>query len=232
MIIQRSNVTRFVGFLFVSIIASSYGIAFAAGEVSRSANPVFPKYIFLFIGDGMGPVQRIATEQFVRNVPKNSRYYRSEGLIMNSLPIRGTTDTRSFDEPITDSAAAATAMACGVKTRNGAIGMDASNKPVENLSAIAAGMGKKVGIITSVAINGATPASFYAHIASRYHYNAIAKQIPASGVDFFGGGALTWDTKKAPVETIYQALADAGYRVAACFAQAQPEGFCVVCKER
>ncbi len=204
-----------LGVILFSIVTSPFcGAVFADGEAALSANQSSPKYIFLFIGDGMGGFQRIAAEQFVKGVPADSQFSRPDGLIINSLPVRGITGTNSVGNNLTDSAAAGTALACGVKTRNGWLGVDPFGKPVENLSTVAANNGKKVGIITSVMINHATPAAFFAHEPGRSHYNEIASQMPNSGVDFFAGGGLSWDGKKVPDEKMYQSLTDAGYTVA------------------
>src|SRR5690606_29878602 len=74
-----------------------------------------PRYVFLFIGDGMGPAQRQTAEAAAQAV-------HGEGLLMENFPVKGQIQTRSADAKVTDSAAAATALAAGVKTNNGMIG--------------------------------------------------------------------------------------------------------------
>ena len=99
-----------------------------------------PKYVFLFIGDGMSTPQRMIAEEFSRKVGNGS-------LAMNTLPYQATTRTCSANSLVTDSAAAATAIACGVKTYNHAIGVDAKAKPAESCAEVAKKAGKKVGIV-------------------------------------------------------------------------------------
>ena len=137
------------------------------------------KYVFLFIGDGMGQAQRMAAEQF-SNRP----------LAMNHMRHQGITTTHAANRFITGSAAAATAIACGQKTRIGMIGLDPQRRPVKSIAEMAKENGMKVGIVSSVSIDHATPAAFYAHVDSRRRYADIAQALIESGFDFFGGGGL------------------------------------------
>ena len=141
-----------------------------------------PKYVFLFIGDGMSIPQRMMTDEFLRKTS-------GHGLLINQLPVQAVTTTASATSFITDSAAAATAIACGEKTANGRIGMDTTGKrKLESVAEVAEKSGKKVGIITTVTINHATPAGFYAKNVSRGNYYQIALDLVDSGFDFFCGG--------------------------------------------
>jgi alkaline phosphatase len=142
-----------------------------------------PKYVFLFIGDGMGTAQRMAAEEYLKSQGK-------DGLLMNTFPAFGMVTTYQNDRFITDSAAAGTALATGVKTNGGYIGVDPNFTPVENMAEKAKKKGLKVGIVTSVTINHATPASFYAHQKSRNMYYEIGLDLANSGFDYFGGGGL------------------------------------------
>lgn len=143
------------------------------------------KFIFLFIGDGMGMPQRIAAEQ-----------YTGKKLLINSFPAQGITTTHAADRFITGSAASATAMASGVKTNIGVVGMDPALKPVKSLAEMAKEKGMKVGIVSSVSIDHATPAAFYAHVPKRSQYYDIDVAIANSGFDYFGGGGLKDVTNK------------------------------------
>ncbi|NWH05382.1 alkaline phosphatase [Desulfobacter latus] len=143
------------------------------------------KYVFLFIGDGMGMPQRIAAEQ-----------YTGKKLLMNSFPAQGITTTHAADRFITGSAASATAMASGTKTNIGVIGMDPALRPVKTLAELAKEKGMKVGIVSSVSIDHATPAAFYAHVPRRSQYYDIDVAIANSGFDYFGGGGLKDVTNK------------------------------------
>lgn len=142
-----------------------------------------PKYIFLFIGDGMSVPQRMVAEEFA----KKSGY---GPLAMNILPYQASTRTHSSASLITDSAAAATAMACGEKTKNGALGVKSDGARVESVAELAKKRGMKVGILTTVTINHATPAGFYAHRTSRSDGYGAGLDLVSSGFDHFSGGGL------------------------------------------
>ena len=191
-------------FAFCAVFAmaiSSYAAAV------KEAAPV--KYVFLFIGDGMSIPQRMMTEEFLRLGGKG-------GLLINELPNNAITYTRSADSFITDSAAAGTAIACGEKTNNGMLGIAPDGKRLESTAELAKKNGKKVGIITSVTINHATPAAFYAHNDSRGNYYKIALDMIASNFDFFGGGGIG-DSDKGESSrykgNAYDLAKEAGYRV-------------------
>ena len=168
-------------------------LAAVAAAVSLGASAASPKYVFLFIGDGMSVPQRMIADEFSRKAGRGP-------LAMNSMPYTATTRTCSSNSLVTDSAAAATAIACGVKTYNGASGVDADGKPVESCAVAARKAGKKVGIASTVTITHATPAGFYAHRKNRGETYGIAIDLADSGFDFFAGGGLDWryNDKDAP----------------------------------
>lgn len=176
-----------------------------------AAEPPKPKYVFLFIGDGMSIPQRMVTEQF-------SKLTRGKGLAINNMGCQGVTTTSSADSFITDSAASGTAIACGEKTNNGRIGMDAEGtRRLESTAEVAKAAGKKVGIVTSVTINHATPASFYGHNVSRVNYYQLGLDLIASDFDYFGGGGVAQNNKQDdPMYKgdIYELAKEAGYTVA------------------
>jgi alkaline phosphatase len=152
------------------------------------------KYIFLFIGDGMGMAHVNAAEAFVaagkNNITMNT-------LNMSGFEVQSFMTTYSQDRFITGSAASGTAIATGHKTTTGTISMDSDHKKnYKTIAEKAKDNGYKVGILTSVPINHATPAVFYAHVPVRHNYYSIGKQLPLSGFDFFGGGAFQDPTGK------------------------------------
>ena len=169
-----------------------------------------PKYVFLFIGDGMSTPQRMIADEFSRSIGNGQ-------LAINTLPQHATTRTRSANSLVTDSAAAATAIACGERTINGRLGISADGKrKLVSLAEVARDKGKKIGIITSVTINHATPAGFYAHRQSRSEMYAIGLDLIASKFDYFGGGGVAkYDDRKSPLYkgSIYDLAAQAGYKV-------------------
>lgn len=142
---------------------------------------VRPRRVVLFIGDGMGISQitlgRLAAERSVRPYA------------FDRFSTIGLASTRSLDCPVTDSAAAATALSSGFKTRNGAIGVDGAERSRRTLLELARTAGLATGLVTTTRITHATPAGFAAHVPRRDLEDAIAEQLATSGVDvLFGGG--------------------------------------------
>lgn len=172
-----------------------------------------PKYVFYFIGDGMAINHVMGAQYFLGQ--QHSRQGMTP-LCFTGFPYMGVATTFSADSDVTDSAASGTALACGEKTVNGTVGM-AANKvtSLRSIAALAKEQGKRVGIATSVTLNHATPAAFYAHQASRNDYYEIGVELAQSGYDFFGGGDfeenINKDDKNAP--ELYDVAKDAGYRI-------------------
>lgn len=169
-----------------------------------------PKYVFLFIGDGMASPQRMVADEFARHAG-HAR------LVINQMPYHGTTRTGSTNSLVTDSAASGTAIACGEKTYNGAIGVAVDGKRrLVSVAEIAKQTGKKVGIITTVTINHATPAAFYAHRPQRSQYYEIGLDLIASQFDFFAGAGVEQQNHKkssAYRGDICELAEKAGYKV-------------------
>ena len=171
-----------------------------------------PKYVFLFIGDGMAANHRIMTDKYSRKIGRGP-------LAMDQLTVKGLTTTLSADKLVTDSAAAATALACGVKTKNCMLGCNAKGKYVSSCATLAKKSGKKVGIITTVTTTHATPGGFYARAVSRGKNYRVAADLVNSGFDFFAGGGLDrkYDDRKAPeykkYGNLYEYAKKKGYNV-------------------
>jgi len=168
------------------------------------------KYVFLFIGDGMGLAQRTAGELYQAALLGEEATAWRTRLAMNRLSVAGMTTTYSRNQVITDSAAAGTALACGLKTDNGALGM-VDGRPVGTIAEVAQRSGMRVGIITSVSIDHATPACFYAHQPSRSNYYDIAMELPASGFDYFAGAKLIGEKPDGDGPVPYDVAREAGY---------------------
>ena len=178
---------KFKKFLLAAVASAAAVFSFC-GQAQAEEPEVKPvKYVFLFIGDGMATPQRMVTDFYLKEMT-------GEGLCMNSFPVQGYTTTYSADSLITDSAASATAMATGVKTYSGAIGMDINKEPVESVSEVAHKSGKKIGIVTTTSMNHATPGGFYSHQKNRGEYYKIAGDMINSGFEFFAGGGI-YDNK-------------------------------------
>lgn len=155
-----------------------------------------PKYIFYFIGDGMGmgPVMSAAT--YNRVVLGNDRLP-----LMMTFPVAGQVMTYSASSPVTDSAAAGTALATGTKTKNGMIGMNPDTIAVSSVADFLIENGYGIGLVTNVAPDDATPSVFYAHVPSRYMRTDIDRQFAAGKVDFLAGSALTGLTNSDGTDT-------------------------------
>lgn len=184
-------------------VTLSFGIsigAIGAIEVSATGTPDAPKNIIFMIGDGMGPNQvGMAHDHIGRD------------LYMETMPYRGTSETSNSSGQVTDSAAGATALACGIKTRNERIGMTASTStdpiPVPNIREYFADMGKKTGLVSTVSITDATPAAFGAHNISRANQTQIAAEYIEREIDIImGGGGSNFST-----ELRNTAINDKGY---------------------
>jgi alkaline phosphatase len=150
------------------------------------------KYIFLFIGDGMGVAQRNAAEMYLSGMRKiqGDKEEREFQLVMNSLPVLGFIRTNSLSG-VTDSAAAGTALATGRKVKNGVIAMNPDTG--ENFISVAEAVhrrGMKVGIVTSAFLQDATPAVFYGHASKRTERYKLGLQLADSGFEYFGGAGF------------------------------------------
>lgn len=141
------------------------------------------KYIFYFIGDGMGLGHVNATEAYNRDVLKSE-----QPLLMMTFPVASQARSYSASSPITDSAAAGTALSTGYKTKNSMIGMDPDSIPVNSIAVDFMKAGYAVGVGTTVQADDATPAAWYAHSENRSMKETIAPQAAGSGLSFLAGG--------------------------------------------
>jgi alkaline phosphatase len=178
-------------------------VAFAAGNA---------KYVFLFIGDGMATPQIAAAEAFLGEATENVDVQQ---LNFTQFPIQAMTTTYAADRFITGSAAAGTALACGYKTNIGVISMD-PGKTVEykTIAEMAKEAGMKIGIVSSVDIDHATPAAFYAHAPSRSQYYEIGLQMVSSNFDYFGGGRVRLSKTPEGEPTVLEVMAENGWTIA------------------
>jgi alkaline phosphatase len=138
------------------------------------------KNVVLFIGDGMGAEHVKAASWLAAGEPGR--------LTMDAMATSGRISTRSLDNPVTDSAASATAMASGVITNNGVIGLDEWLEPVPTILETAMAAGKSVGLVTTSQMTHATPAAFAAHVEHRRMVTEIAGQMLLARPDVMLGG--------------------------------------------
>lgn len=154
---RRITVVRALYFCVALLVLTS-AIGLAQGPV---------KSAILMIGDGMGPLQvRMASE------------YLGTPLLMETLPVKAAISTESAGGAVTDSAAAATALATGHKTNNGMIGVTPDGQPKKTILEAAREQGKATGTITTTNPGHATPGGFVAHVRSR----SLDQEIVAQGM--------------------------------------------------
>ncbi|MDR1552260.1 MAG: alkaline phosphatase [Prevotellaceae bacterium] len=170
------------------------------------------KYIFLFIGDGMGISHVTLTEAYLADKAKK---IGSEYLSFSKFPYTGFATTYSASHFTTCSSAAGTAFATGYKTKNHMLGIapDSVTK-FKSISYKLKEKGLKIGVSSNVGINHATPASFYANNVSRTAYYEIGLQLWQSGFDFFGGGSFLQDKGKTKdLQSLEEITINNGYVV-------------------
>lgn len=161
-----------------------------------------PKNIIFLVGDGMGLSQVSSSIFYNTNKPNFERFSTI-----------GLSKTSSSSDLITDSAAGATAFSIGLKTYNGAIGVNKDTIAVETISEKLSKRGFGIGLISTSSIVHATPASFFAHSKSRRLYDDIAAFLPTSNVDFFAGGGLKFFNKRKDGKNLIEALRKNGYDI-------------------
>lgn len=168
------------------------------------------KYIFFFIGDGMGINQIQMTELYSAELQGNIGV---APLLFTQFPIATIATTYSATNGVTDSAASGTALATGVKTRNGCIGvMKDKITSLKSIAVRAREAGCKVGVASSVAINHATPAAFYAHNENRKNYNEIGHDLVVAGFDFYAGADF-WSVTPQDSIGLYELACNNGYTI-------------------
>lgn len=190
-------------------------VAVAVGMLcSQCGKQPKAKYVFYFIGDGMGVNQVVGTEMYLAE--KEGKIGITP-LSFSQFPVASIATTYSEYNSVTCSAAGGTALATGFKTKNNTIGMDGTHEqPLYSVAVRAKDAGKKVGILTSVSIDHATPACFYAHQPDRNMYYQIGTDAAKAGFDFYGGAGFLKpvNAKDSTAVNLFTILQDSGYILA------------------
>ena len=228
-------------FLKAGAFASAAGMLAAAPAAANAAAPnaakaaeeengllgVFggrPKYVFLFIGDGMGTAQ-IQSARFYKGTVENNGAVVEGELSFTQFPEVGSVTTYDSTSFCPDSASTATSIATGHKTESGVINMCPWTRdvPYETIAEkLHAQKNYKVGVVSSVNIDHATPAAFYAHQASRNDYYEIGLELVDSGFEYFAGGGLLKPTgAEGDQADLYTLAEEAGYNVVKTQAEAE-----------
>lgn len=169
-----------------------------------------PKYIFYFIGDGMGLGHITIAEEYNRTVLNNE-----EHLTMLQFPVTSIAASYSADRHITDSAAAGTALSTGKKTKNGMLGTTPDSLPAYSVAKSLKEAGYGVAIATTVTLNDATPGAFYGHAPYRKMYYEIGRGIVDSNYDLYAGYTLLGNKDKEGKDTgLYDYIKKSGYAMA------------------
>ena len=200
-----------------------------------------PKYVFLFIGDGMSYPQfqaaadylgAVADPDYMQAVPSIKKFEDRNGAVLDgpvtlnfmNFPVAGSAITYDSCSFAPDSASTATSISTGHKTYSGMINTDETGTVAyETISEkLHAQKGWRIGIISSVNLNHATPAAFYAHNANRNNYYEIGEELVASGFEYFAGGGLKKPTgNDKDKESLYDLAKKAGYKVTTTQAEAE-----------
>ena len=170
-----------------------------------------PKYVFYFIGDGMGPSHVLGTEYYLGEL--EGVIGRPKKLGFTQFPFSAFVSTFSKSNGVTDSAASGTALATGSKTKNGYLGVEIDTTIVYSVAHAAKQAGYAVGVSTTVGINHATPGAFYAHQPGRSRYYEIGKDMLTADYDFYAGGDLIVN-KSEQRDEIYEKAKAQGYTIA------------------
>lgn len=175
---------EFFSRIIAAILAFFAAITAFFGYTPKTEEPEI-KNVIVMIGDGMG-----------ENHLEKTKQERQTELVMDTLPVKGYATTYCANKPVTDSAAAATALACGVKTKKGMVGWYwfeqegaewAENTHPMNITELCMENGMKTGIVTTDYTSGATPSGFSVHTESRDNTEDILAQQLASGIDLIWG---------------------------------------------
>ena len=186
-----------------------FAVLAIAVQAPSAQAPDRPRNVVLMIADGFGPAS-VTLGAAAKGAP----------LAFDSVLV-GSVETSAADSRVTDSAAGATAYACGIKTYNGAIAVDPEGAPCRTVLEAAEARGMATGLVATSRITHATPASFATHVASRSEEAEIARQLAGSGVDLILGGGRRYftrppagDSLTADVRPLTEVMAADGWAVA------------------
>ncbi|MCC8051481.1 MAG: alkaline phosphatase [Clostridiales bacterium] len=209
------------------LLAAGMTASLAAPCVQAEEATTTPKYVFLFIGDGMTYSQFQLASSYLGAMEDDTDDDILDGNVaLNFMEFDYTGSATTYDSSsfCPDSASTATSIASGFKTYSGIINMDESTTTSYTTVAeqLRDELGYKIGVISSVNLNHATPAAFYAHQASRNNYYEIGLELIDSGYDYFAGGGLLKPTgSDGDQADLYELAAEAGYNVVRTQAEAE-----------
>lgn len=202
-----------------------------AAEIAADGTTA-PKYVFLFVGDGMSYPQIQSTSDLLGALNDEDYFMAqpslddNQGAVLDgpeylnfmNFEAAGSAVTYDSNSFAPDSASTATSISTGEKTYSGTINVDITGtETFETITEkVHEQLGMKVGIISSVNLNHATPAAFYAHQESRNNYYEIGEELVNSGFEYFAGGGLkkvNGNDDANPQPNLYDLATEAGYKV-------------------
>ena len=192
-------------------------LAVALSALAMAEDTAAPKYVFMFIGDGMGNPQVTATQYYLGSIENpDSASPVPADLSFTSFPYLGMMTTYNASSFCPDSASTATSMVTGEKTFTGVINYDTNlETPLKLITEYAKEAGKKVGVITSVSLDNATPAAYYAKVPSREQYYEIAVQgLTGTTLDYLAGGSFLLPDGDGTQENLFDLAAQNGWTLA------------------
>jgi len=158
--------------------------------------------IILMIGDGMGLTQI-----------SSGMYSNNNSTALENFQYVGLSKTHSYDNLVTDSAAAGTAMSSGEKTQNKVLGLDYEGNPIKSILSICQNKGYSSALVATSNILHATPAAFFANIDYRYNYEPIAVQMTKSGVNYFVGGGEKYFNSREDKRNLINEMTENDYEI-------------------
>ena len=196
-------------FFYYLAVVALLGLAASCARQENQA-----KYVFYFIGDGMGFTHVAAAEAYLA---QERGVIGMDPLCFTQFPVLGEAVTCSANSIITDSSAAGTALSTGEKTNNRmlAVAPDSTTQ-LKSISYKIHDAGYSVGVMSTTPINHATPAAFFGHNVKRGNYYEIGQELPSTGFEFFAGGGLYHPKGKDGDEevSLYDMIAEGGYTLA------------------
>ena len=235
---MRKNVKKVSALLLSGLLMMNLA---ACGSKETVENEVkTPKYVFMFIGDGMSYPQIQSTSDYLGALNDEDYFMAQPSLDDNqgatldgpeylnfmNFETAGSAVTYDSNSFAPDSASTATSLSTGNKTYSGTINVDETGtKTYETITEkVHEQLGMKVGIISSVNLNHATPAAYYAHQASRSSYYEIGVELAESDFEYFAGGGLlkpTGSDSENPQKDLYELAEENGYKVVKTQAEAE-----------
>ena len=189
-------------YFLLALLPFMAGCTRGIGKTAKDNSAPEVKNIILLIGDGMGVTQVYAAVSSSK-----------QPLNFQMMPYSGFSITRSLSSYITDSAAGATALSTGKKTKNGVISQDTLNNDYKTILEIAEDHGLETGLVATSAITHATPAAFASHVPDRNQFENIASDILHSGVDVFIGGGYKYFAEREDKQNLIDSLKNSDYQI-------------------